>query len=546
MSFFTYQFESSSQFYTELQDLLDGAGFHESPETQVDSYISLIAQYQDEFLDAAGQDLAHCCYRLFDSALFQNNALGISSLVIDRAIQSQDEKDLWITYHILFYAGQENTKVYHWMLKSEFIAKLKYQILQLEGSRLHLVAVSLMFEVCRVQSLKPTDLALADESFLNYLLDLVERTKTDADEMLNSGSIKLLLTFNEQYMLNMSNPQYIHNSNPFGNPLLSVLAERPGTNCTFGESLVFMLNQETALQMLILKLLYLLFTTQRLMEFFYTNDLHVLVDVVIRELMDLSEEEESLRQGYLRVLGPLLLNTQMRNSSYKRSEIIKTLSSLGGGSLDEKLRNQLEEEFQREQDLERQRRAVVVGSRKVTYRDRESSSSPFMAAATIMSAKLPTTAEAETESASAGSSVKRPASASSGMSSCSVNTMITNPSTGGSACPSPVLSSGPTNDQAGNLVHKLESLGLKDECGALPLMSRQDSSSSSHFKSLKPVSPTTLRLVERVLRDWLENEAHKRDQALLMQQRRGSGSLPPTPPTSYHNRQHIVAPTAAA
>ena len=48
------------------------------------------------------------------------------------------------------------------------------------------------------------------------------------------------------------------------------------------------------MQLLILKLLYLLFTTPGTEEYFYTNDLRVLVDVFIRELLDLPDESESV------------------------------------------------------------------------------------------------------------------------------------------------------------------------------------------------------------------------------------------------------------
>lgn len=47
--------------------------------------------------------------------------------------------------------------------------------------------------------------------------------------------------------------------------------------------------------LLILKLLYLLFTTSGTHEYFYTNDLCVLVDVFIRELNDLGDESEGVR-----------------------------------------------------------------------------------------------------------------------------------------------------------------------------------------------------------------------------------------------------------
>ncbi|KAF9964440.1 hypothetical protein BGZ70_006457 [Mortierella alpina] len=401
MDFVTYQFESPAQFFDELSDLLEEGGFHESPEAQVNTFLSLLVQYQDEFLDPAGRDLEQSCYRLLDSDLFQNNTLSIAASIIDRAIQvrvtavcniskedemnprhraSQDNHDMWITYNVLLYAGQELPKIFNWMLKSEFFAKLKYQILQTDHMRLQPLAVNLMYEMCRVQSLKPCDLALADEDFLYYLLDLVERTRDDTDEQLNYGSIKLLLAFNEQYMLNSAACRAASNYTP-SNLLLATLSDRPGASCTFGENLIFMLNraEDTALQMLILKLLYLLFTSPKhsLNEFFYTNDLHVLVDVVLRELRNLPEEEESLRHAYLRVMGPLLTNTQLRNEQaiYKRAEILRCLGELGGGDQDDDLRARLWEQELLEQQQQQQLRQANASMRKLTYRDRQSSAS---------------------------------------------------------------------------------------------------------------------------------------------------------------------------
>ena len=105
---------------------------------------------------------------------------------------------------------------------------------------------------------------------------------------------------------------------------------------------------ETSLQLLILKLFYLLFTTTSTYEYFYTNDLHVLVDILIRNLLDLppdnalaslptttpslgsaastSTTTTSLRHTYLRVLYPLLSHTQLAQPPhYKRSDLRKLL-----------------------------------------------------------------------------------------------------------------------------------------------------------------------------------------------------------------------------
>src|ERR1700761_7472405 len=73
------------------------------------------------------------------------------------------------------------------------------------------------------------------------------------------------------------------------NRLLKLLSAHGPSYRTFGENLILLLNRESTLsaQLLILKLLYLLFTTPSTYEYFYTNDLHVLVDVIIRNLLDL-------------------------------------------------------------------------------------------------------------------------------------------------------------------------------------------------------------------------------------------------------------------
>ena len=52
------------------------------------------------------------------------------------------------------------------------------------------------------------------------------------------------------------------------------------------------------MQLLVLKLLYILFTSKATSEYFYTKDLCVLVDVFLRELVDLDDESESVGKLY--------------------------------------------------------------------------------------------------------------------------------------------------------------------------------------------------------------------------------------------------------
>lgn len=166
------------------------------------------------------------------------------------------------------------------------------------------------------------------------------------------------LILNEQYMCYAVNSPHNgisphHPQRILTNRILKILSSHGPAYRTFGENLILLLNRESALgpQLLILKLLYLLFTTPPTYEYFYTNDLHVLVDVIIRNLLDLDpgyddddgDQAESridgggqraLRNTYLRVLCPLLKNTQLSQDDrhYKKEELRKLLYLLVNGS----------------------------------------------------------------------------------------------------------------------------------------------------------------------------------------------------------------------
>ena len=65
------------------------------------------------------------------------------------------------------------------------------------------------------------------------------------------------------------------------------------------------------MKLLILKMLYLIFSTNGMSEYFYTNDLCVLMDVFLRELADLDEESESVR-----LLSSIFICIDVPHSSY--------------------------------------------------------------------------------------------------------------------------------------------------------------------------------------------------------------------------------------
>ncbi|PWN26941.1 hypothetical protein BDZ90DRAFT_280413 [Jaminaea rosea] len=207
--------------------------------------------------------------------------------------------------------------------------------LRIHQIRLRERAIQLLYEVCRMQRLEPVDMRAVDEHFVSHLFDLVEETRHHEDEAFNYQLIKVIAALNEQFMVSSLSSQISAK-----NVVMGILRSRLHVTKTFGENLIFMLNrasshsaEDACMQLLVLKLLYLLFTTTETAHYFYTNDLKVLVDVFIRELTDLPEESESLRHTYLRVLHPLLTSTQLSAHPYKRPQIRRLLRTLVKDSL---------------------------------------------------------------------------------------------------------------------------------------------------------------------------------------------------------------------
>ncbi|CAO0795169.1 unnamed protein product [Mucor circinelloides] len=327
-----YFFDNIESFYAELDDVLNRPYTTEEDAKRVTTqYIRFLVRYQQEFLKTS-VEFAQVAYKLIDSKLCLDfSTVVLAHILNHHALVSQDKAELLVSYSLLLYAGKDEPR---WMdfILLESIQKKKNRLFCKIMTEVRLgfyncykmlsASFALCFEMCKLAKLEKEDLVLLDTSMVNHFLDLVEETRGDADESFNYDVIRLILVLNEQYMM----------SGMSENLVLDVLSLRFGTSDTFSANLMFMLNRsnDTCVQMLILKLLYGIFTRPSLYEYFYTNDLYVLVDITLRELCDLGDTKESqtLRDAYLRVLEPLLENTQLRSRPYKKQETYKTLQSL--------------------------------------------------------------------------------------------------------------------------------------------------------------------------------------------------------------------------
>ncbi|KZL72182.1 ldb17 protein, partial [Colletotrichum incanum] len=332
-----HQFWEEHDNHPELDDVVTTQyQSHDLIDETLRAWLYLTSRFRDKFPETE-DDVAVCCEKLLQCQLFQDNKDYIRTQIIYSLLQEDDPASLHAIVLFLLLDGHADESTYSRMIEEACFPRLLELIngRKDQDLRLHRLLLELMYEMSRIERLRTADLLQVDDGFIAYLFQIIEELSNDVHDPYHYPIIRVLLVLNEQYMLASTDVAADPTSPtaPLTNRVIKCLSLHGDSFRTFGENIILLLNRETetSLQLLILKLLYLLFTTKATYEYFYTNDLKVLLDVIIRNLMDLPDEKISLRHTYLRVLYPLLAHTQLSHPPhYKRGEILKVLRILGG------------------------------------------------------------------------------------------------------------------------------------------------------------------------------------------------------------------------
>ncbi|KAK2768685.1 hypothetical protein FQN54_000541 [Arachnomyces sp. PD_36] len=342
---------------SELEEIVSAdCESHAVIDSTLRSYLSFTTNYKgrtykltmgwgnvDEYLNSEF-NVSRCSYKLISSSLFAAHAEYVRWQIIYGLLQDDDPSTLLLITSFLLFDGRQNETTFEMMNKEGAFPRL-LELIQAQRKNgvdgdgpetgLHRMLMELLYEMSRIQRVKIEDLVQVDDDFVRHLFEIIEQLSNDVNDPYHYPVIRVLLILNEQFMVCTHEPAAAQPApEPPTNKVIKVLSMHGNAYKTFGENIILLLNREseTSLQLLTLKLLYLLFTTPSTHEYFYTNDLHVLVDILIRNLLDLPEESSALRHTYLRVLYPLLAHTQLRYPPhYKREEVKKLLNILVRG-----------------------------------------------------------------------------------------------------------------------------------------------------------------------------------------------------------------------
>jgi len=339
MEEFEYSLENEQQFWDELEDIVSAkCPSYQLIDNALRSFLNFTTKFKDEYL-SSDYDFAQCLQKLLQSELFEANKEYVRIQIVYSLLQEDEPATLYVIASFLLFDGRQNEATFE-MMNTEGCFPRLVDLIKMgkrDDARLHRMLLELLYEMSRCQPLSVVDLSQVDDEFVVMLFQIIEELSDDVDDPYHYPVIRVLLVLNEQWMVasTRSPAESDPPSSPLTNRVIKILSLHGSSYMTFGENIILLLNRETetSLQLLILKLLYLLFTTRATHEYFYTNDLRVLLDVIIRNLLDLPNELVSLRHTYLRVMYPLLAHTQLNQPPhYKHDEILKVLSILGGSA----------------------------------------------------------------------------------------------------------------------------------------------------------------------------------------------------------------------
>nr|CAH7750264.1 unnamed protein product [Callosobruchus chinensis] len=170
-----------------------------------------------------------------------------------------------------------------------------------------------------------THFDLLGKRFLSFILDNIEYPPdTDLDEQIPDLFLNLIISFNLQF------------SEDSENPILAALEERDVAK-TFTEKILLLINREEdpvrifdhepAPPHSLLKLFIDLFSRKSTADLFYTNDTKVLIDIVVRNISDLSSGDMRRRQ-YLELCRRVMRNTNYDEHRHKLDEILKCFTRI--------------------------------------------------------------------------------------------------------------------------------------------------------------------------------------------------------------------------
>lgn len=196
-----------------------------------------------------------------------------------------------------------------------------------KDNALAIATCGVLIKACSQKDPLPAEtVATIDRKLVGKYIDRLEQTSADAE----GGQDLISALVRAVCGLNRVSGQAIIAGTAEKNNVLRALYKNPSWAGTFGTSLISEFNRTRGSVRIapLIQLLKDMFTEPTTAKWLYTNDLFVVIDVILRELADLPITDK-LRPFYLVLLKLIIANTQYQDSNYKAADILTLLRTLG-------------------------------------------------------------------------------------------------------------------------------------------------------------------------------------------------------------------------
>ncbi|KAJ1940579.1 hypothetical protein FBU59_003769, partial [Linderina macrospora] len=172
----------------------------------VDWFVSALSRLFDGDEPFQNKNFLRLCCMFFASPLYENNSRLVQRHLVKRthaelSVEATNyEPTLWLLLAFLHLITEFQPDTYGLCRDTGLFPLLAQAVRSAPEKHLHVLAMSLMFEVAQAVTLSPTDIDCATDDMLLYLLDYVERMRYAESDVYNNTGTKLLLALNEQFL----------------------------------------------------------------------------------------------------------------------------------------------------------------------------------------------------------------------------------------------------------------------------------------------------------------------------------------------------------
>lgn len=168
---------------------------HEAIDDALRTWLELTTTVREWHKDDQ-EDILTCAQMLLDSKIFYENKDYVRTQLIHSLLQEDDVAPIHVICALLLLDGHYDESAFPRMIEEACFPRLLELVKSQredEDARLHRLLLQLMYEMSRIERLKPEELILVDDLFIHSLFGIIEGVSNDVSDPYHYPTIRVLV-----------------------------------------------------------------------------------------------------------------------------------------------------------------------------------------------------------------------------------------------------------------------------------------------------------------------------------------------------------------